>query len=121
MIDFLFDAIGDLWDNIEDMWDSISDTDLPSVPIDVEDMLLIGGAIYIANITASSIKDELRKRKDLPKNGTQVVFDDFFEKNGQTEISVKILDPKFKVVGKTTIKGKTCSGIYKGQILGYKD
>ena len=89
-------------DFFADMFDTVVDllTDPPSLPIDPSDVLLIGGAIYVANLTVSSIRDELRNRQELKAKGaTQVIIKDFINNNGYTEVSFAALNAQNKQVG----------------------
>ncbi|MBD5194925.1 MAG: hypothetical protein HDS71_08865 [Bacteroidales bacterium] len=117
MLDFLIDLIGDLFSDGADL---ISDTastvgDVVS-NIDLSDVLLIGSTIYVANLTVSSIKDELHNRQELKAKGAiQVIIKDFTNNKGYTEVSLAALNAQNKQVGTFSMKGRSCSGLYKGQ------
>lgn len=117
MLDFLIDLIGDLFSDGADLIGDAASTvgDVVS-NIDLSDVLLIGSAIYVANLTVSSIQDELRNRRELKAKGaTQVIIKDFINNNGYTEVSFAALNAQNKQVGTFSMKGRSCSGLYKGQ------
>ena len=117
MLDFLIKLLGDIFDWGGDAIESVGETvaDVAS-NIDLGDVLLIGSAIYVANLTVSSIKDELRNQKELKAKGaTQVIITDFINNNGCTVVSFAAVNSQNKQVGTFSMKGRSCSGLYKGQ------
>ncbi len=113
MIDFLLDIIGEIFDCGSNAIDTVVDV---ASNVDLGDVLLIGSAIYVANLTVSSIQDELRNRQELKTKGaTQVIIKDFINNSGYTEVSFTALNAQNKQVGTFSMKGCSCSGLYKGQ------
>ena len=113
MLDFLFDIIGEIFDWGSDAIDAVVDV---ASNVDLGDVLLIGSAIYVANLTVSSIQDELRNRRELKAKGaTQVIIKDFINNSGYTEVSFAALNAQNQQVGTFSMKGRSCSGLYKGQ------
>lgn len=113
MFDFIIDLISDIFDWGGDAVETVADV---VSSVDLGDVLLIGSAIYVANLTVSSIKDELRNRRELKAKGaTQVVIKDFINHNGCTEVSFAALNAQNIQVGTFSMKGSSCSGLYKGQ------
>lgn len=117
MLDFLIDLLGDLFESGSEIVESFGETVVDTVSnVDLSDVLLIGGAIYVANLTVSSIQDELRNRKELKAKGaTHVIIKDFINKSGYTEVSFAAMNAQGKQVGKFSMQGRTCSGLRKGQ------
>ena len=117
MLDFIFEILGDIFDWGSDAIEAVGDTVVDVANnIDLGDVLLIGSAIYVANLTVSSIKDELHNRQELKAKGaTQVIIKDFINNNGYTEVSFAALNAQNKQVGTFSMKGRSCSGLYKGQ------
>ncbi len=117
MIDFIIDILGELFDWGGDAIESVGETivDVAS-NVDLGDVLIIGSAIYVANLTVSSIQDELRNRRELKAKGaTQVIIKEFINNNGYTEVSFAALNAQNKQVGTFSMKGRSCSGLHKGQ------
>lgn len=117
MIDFIIDILREIFDWGGDAIEAVGDTvvDVAS-NVDLGDVLLIGSAIYVANLTVSSIQDELRNRRELKAKGaTQVIIKDFINNNGYTEVSFAALNAQNKQVGTFSMKGRSCSGLHKGQ------
>ena len=117
MLDFIFEILGDIFDGGSDAIEAVGDTVLDVTNnIDLGDVLLIGSAIYVANLTVSSIKDELHNRQELKAKGAiQVIIKDFTNNKGYTEVSLAALNAQNKQVGTFSMKGRSCSGLYKGQ------
>ena len=117
MIDFFLELLGDLFESGGEVIESVGETvgDVVS-NVDLGDVLLIGSAIYVANLTVSSIQDKLRNRRELKAKGaTQVIIKDFINNNGYTEVSFAALNAQNKQVGTFSMKGRSCSGLHKGQ------
>lgn len=113
MLDLIWEAIQALFDFGEGAIENIEEL---ANGVDLSDALLIGSAIYVANLTVSSIQDELKNRKELKAKGaTQAVIKDFLTNNGYTEISLDAFNAQNKQVGTFSMKSRSCSGIYKGQ------
>ncbi len=117
MLDFLIELFRDLFEGgseiVESVGDAVSDV---ATNADLGDVLLIGSAIYVANLTVSTIQDELRTRKELKAKGaTQVVIKEFIDKSGYTEVSFAALNAQNKQVGTFSMQGRSYSGLYKGQ------
>lgn len=113
MLDLIWDAIEALFDWGGDAIDTVAEV---ASNVDLGDVLLIGSAIYVTNLTVNSIKDELRNRQELKAKGaTQVVIKDFINQSGYTEVSFAALNAQNKQVGTFSMKGRSCSGLYKGQ------
>lgn len=117
MLDFILDILGDIFDWGGDAIESVGETVAEVASnVDLGDVLLIGRAIYVANLTVSSIKDELRNRQELKAKGaTQVIIKDFINSNGYTEVSFAALNAQNKQVGTFSMKGRSCTGLHKGQ------
>lgn len=117
MLDFLIELLGDLFEEGGEIIESVGDTVVDAVSnVDLSDILLISSAIYVANLTVSSIQDELRTRKELKAKGaTHVIIKDFINKSGYTEVSFAAMNAQGKQVGKFSMQGRSCSGLYKGQ------
>ena len=113
MLDLIWDAIEALFDWGGDAIDTVAEV---ASNVDLGDVLLIGSAIYVTHLTVNSIKDELRNRQELKAKGaTQVVIKDFMNQSGYTEVSFAALNAQNKQVGTFSMKGRSCSGLYKGQ------
>ena len=113
MLDFILEILGEIFDWGSDAIDTVVDV---ASNVDIGDVLLIGSAIYVANLTVSSIQNELRNRQELKAKGaTQVIIKDFINKSGYTEVSFAALNAQNKQVGTFSMKGRSCSGLYKGQ------
>lgn len=122
MIDFLIDLIGDLFsDGAEVIGDTVSTVSDVVSNIELGDVLLIGSVIYVANLTVSSIQDELRNRRELKAKGaTQVIIKDFLESHGCTVVSMDAYNAQNKKVGVLSMECRSYSGLYKGQKVAIK-
>lgn len=117
MIDFILEILSDIFDWGSDAIETVGETvvDVAS-NVDIGDVLLLGSAIYVTNLTVSSIRDELRNRRELKAKGaTQVIIKDFINSNGYTEVSFAALNAQNKQVGTFSMKGRSYSGLHKGQ------
>ena len=119
MFDIIFDFLGDALESLFDFGGDVADAvaDVAS-NVDLGDVLLIGSTLYVANLTVNSIQEELRGREDLKSKGvTNVVIKEFLEKNDDdcTVLSLDAFDASGNKVGNISMKGKSCSGLYKGQ------
>jgi protoheme ferro-lyase len=117
MLDFLIELLDDLINEGDEIVNSVSEIIVDTVSnINLDDIVLISSAIYVANLTVSSIQDELRNRKELKAKGaTNVIIKDFINKSGYTEVSFVAMNAQGKQVGKFSMQGRTCSGLHKGQ------
>lgn len=113
MLEFIWDIISDIFDWGGEVVETVADV---ASEIDLGDVLLIGSAIYVANLSVSTIRNELRNRHELKAKGaTQVVIKDFINKNGYTEVSFAALNAQNKQVGTFAMRGSSCSGLSVGQ------
>lgn len=113
MLDLILDAVEAIFGEGSDVMEALSGV---ADGVDIGDALLIGSAIYVANLTVSSIQDELRNRRELKAKGaTQVIIKDFINQNGYTEVSFAALNAQNKQIGTFSMKGRSCSGLHKGQ------
>lgn len=113
MLDLIWDAIEALFDWGAEAVDTVAEV---ASNVDLGDVLLIGSAIYVTNLTVNSIRDELKNRQELKAKGaTQVIIKDFINQSGYTEVSFAALNAQNKQVGTFSMKGRSCSGLYKGQ------
>lgn len=105
----MIELLGDLFEWIVGLFED------PPFPIpDPEEIvgvigtaLLIQGAIYVASLTADSIRSELSNRRELKNKGvTNVIIQDFIEKNGYTEISLAALNAQNQQVGTVNVASR---------------
>lgn len=117
MLDWLLevagDFLGDLFDSgAEVVGDLVSSVDIGEV---ISTGLLIAGAITVANLTESAIRNELNKRQELKNKGvTSAVITDFIQNNGYAEVTLAALNANNQQVGTVKMKAKSSSGINKG-------
>jgi len=125
MLDFLIDIIGEIFgsgaeDAIEEgiaaVTDAVTEVDWSSLIGDViSTSLLIAGAISVASITESAIREQLRNRAELKNKGVKsAVVKDFIEQAGYTEITLAALNAQNQQVGTFKMKAKSSSGVKKG-------
>lgn len=119
MFDFIIDIIEQIFDSTEGAIESVVETAVDVADnVDLGDVILIGSTIYVANLTVSSIKDELRKRQELKAKGvTRVIIGDFVKdhEDGCPVIHFNAYTAQNKQVGQFSMKGRSYSGLYKGQ------
>lgn len=117
----MLDLLGDL---IEGVIDFFSDGGGGEVIGDViaggfsvlSDALLIGSVVYVASLTADSIRSELSNRRELKAKGvTNVVIQDFINQSGYTEISLAALNAQNQQVGTVKMKTSGYTNVKKGQ------
>lgn len=119
MLDLILEALEAIFDWGGDAIDTAVDV---ASNVDLGDVLLIGSAIYVTNITVRSIQDELRNRKELKvKGATKVIVEDFFKNNGHTVVSLTALNDQNKRVGTLSMEGRSYSGLHKGQVIAIKN
>ena len=107
------DFLGDLFESgAEVVGDLESSVDIGEV---ISTGLLIAGAITVANLTESAIRNELNKRQELKNKGvTSAVITDFIQNNGYAEVTLAALNANNQQVGTVKMKAKSSSGIKKG-------
>lgn len=107
------DFLGDLFESsAEAVGDLVSSIDIGEV---ISTGLLIAGAITVANLTESAIRNELNKRQELKNKGvTSAVITDFIQNNGYAEVTLAALNANNQQVGTVKMKAKSSSGIKKG-------
>lgn len=107
------DFLGDLFESgAEVIGDLVSSVDIGEV---ISTGLLIAGAITVANLTESAIRNELNKRQELKNKGvTSAVITDFIQNNGYAEVTLAALNANNQQVGTVKMKAKSSSGIKKG-------
>lgn len=107
------DFLGDLFESGTDfVGDLVSSVDIGEV---ISTGLLIAGAITVANLTESVIRNELNKRQELKNKGiTSAVITDFIQNNGYAEVTLAALNANNQQVGTVKMKAKSSSGIKKG-------
>ena len=107
------DFLGDLFESgAEVVGDLVSSVDIGEV---ISTGLLIAGAITVANLTESAIRNELNKRQELKNKGvTSAVITDFIQNNGYAEVTLAALNANDQQVGTVKMKAKSSSGIKKG-------
>lgn len=121
MIELLGDFIewiGDLFDVSEGVTEVVGGgADILNIAFDVvSTALLIQGAVYVASLTVDSIRSELNNRRELKNKGvTNVIIQEFIEKNGYTEISLAALNAQNQQVGTVQMRTKGSSNVEKGQ------
>lgn len=117
MLEWLLEVAGDfLGDLFESgaavVGDLVSSVDIGEV---ISTGLLIAGAITVANLTESAIRNELNKRQELKNKGvTSAVITDFIQNNGYAEVTLAALNANNQQVGTVKMKAKSSSGIKKG-------
>ena len=114
----LIEWIGDLFDVSEGVTDVVGGgADILNIAFDVvSTALLIQGAVYVASLTVDSIRSELNNRRELKNKGvTNVIIQEFIEKNGYTEISLAALNAQNQQVGTVQMRTKGSSNVEKGQ------
>ena len=111
LLEVVGDFLGDLFESgAEVVGDLVSSVDIGEV---ISTGLLIAGAITVANLTESAIRNELNKRQELKNKGvTSAVITDFIQNNGYAEVTLAALNANNQQVG--TMKAKSSSGIKKG-------
>lgn len=119
MLDFIFEILGDIFDWDEGVIEPGGETFIDVIGnVDFGDVLLIGGAIYVANLSVDSIRDIIRNRQELKANGaTQVVIKKFFEERDGIKLDLVALNAQNQQVGKFSMRGNSSSGLYEGQII----
>lgn len=107
------DFLGDLFESgAEVVGDLVSSVDIGEV---ISTGLLIAGAITVANLTESAIRNELNKRQELKNKGvTSAVITDFIQNNGYAEVTLAALNANNQQVGTVKMKAKSSSGIKIG-------
>lgn len=117
MLDFIIEILGDIFDWGGDAIESVGKTVAEVASnVDLGDVLLIGSAIYVANLSVSSIRDKLRNRQELKAKGaTQVVIKKFFEERDGIRLDLVALNAQNQQVGKFSMKGNSISGLSEGQ------
>ncbi|MCH5176044.1 MAG: hypothetical protein J1F40_09165 [Prevotellaceae bacterium] len=114
----LIEWIGDLFDVSEGVTEVVGGgADILNIAFDVvSTALLIQGAVYVASLTVDSIRSELNNRRELKNKGvTNVIIQEFIEKNGYTEISLAALNAQNQQVGTVQMRTKGSSNVEKGQ------
>lgn len=114
----LFEWIGDLFDG-GDVIDSVVDGGAAVIgtAFDViSTALLIQGVVYVASLTADSIRSELSNRRELKDKGVQhvQVLQEFINQSGYTEISLAALNAQNKQVGTVRMQTKGYTNVQKG-------
>lgn len=113
MFDFILEILGDIFDWGGDAIDTVVDV---ASNVDLGDVLLIGSAIYVTNLTVNSIKDELRNRQELKAKGaTQVVIKKFFKERDGIMLDLVALNAQNQQVGKFSMRGNSVYGLSEGQ------
>lgn len=114
----LIEWIGDLFGVSEGVTEVVGGgADILNIAFDVvSTALLIQGAVYVASLTVDSIRSELNNRRELKNKGvTNVIIQEFIEKNGYTEISLAALNAQNQQVGTVQMRTKGSSNVEKGQ------
>lgn len=113
LLEVVGDFLGDLFESgAEVVGDLVSSVDIGEV---ISTGLLIAGAITVANLTESAIRNELNKRQELKNKGvTSAVITDFIQNNGYAEVTLAALNANNQQVGTVKMKAKSSSGIKKG-------
>lgn len=113
LLEIVGDFLGDLFESgAEVVGDLVSSVDIGEV---ISTGLLIAGAITVANLTESAIRNELNKRQELKNKGvTSAVITDFIQNNGYAEVTLAALNANNQQVGTVKMKAKSSSGIKKG-------
>lgn len=117
MLEWLLEVAGDFLSDLfegggEVVGDLVSSIDIGEV---LSTGLLIAGAITVANLTESAIRNELKNRQELKNKGvTSAVITDFIQNNGYTEISLAALNGNNQQVGTVKMRATSSSGIKKG-------
>ncbi len=116
MIDLLIEigaTIVDFFtDNGGEIIDGLSTIGIEEV---IATTLLVAGAIKVTELTEESIRNEIRRRKELTTKGAKgAVVLDFIKKNGKTTITLAALDAKNRQIGSFKMESNYCSDIKKG-------
>lgn len=113
ILEVVGDFLGDLFESgAEVVGDLVSSVGIGEV---ISTGLLIAGAITVANLTESAIRNELNKRQELKNKGvTSAVITDFIQNNGYAEVTLAALNANNQQVGTVKMKAKSSSGIKKG-------
>ena len=105
--------LGDLFESgAEVVGELVSSIDIGEV---ISTGLLIAGAITVASLTESAIRNELKNRQELKNKGvTSAVITDFIQSNGYVEVDLAALNANNQQVGTVKMRAKSASGIKKG-------
>ncbi len=113
MLDFILEILEDIFDWGSDAVETVVDT---ATTIDISDVILFSSAIWVANLTVSSIRDNLRSRQELKAKGaTQVIIKKFFDERDGIRLDLVALNAQNQQVGKFSMKGRSVSGLSEGQ------
>lgn len=117
MLEFLLECAGDLIESAgEFIGELFGEAGEVVSTINIGDVIattaLLGGAITVASLTESVIRNELSKRQELKNKGvTHAIVQDFVQSNGYTEITLAALNAQNQQVG--TVKMKAQSSYVK--------
>ena len=117
MLEFLLECAGDLIESVgEFIGELFGEAGGVVSTINIGDVIattaLLGGAITVASLTESVIRNELSKRQELKNKGvTHAIVQDFVQSNGYTEITLAALNAQNQQVG--TVKMKAQSSYVK--------
>lgn len=117
MLEFLLECAGDLIESVgEFIGELFGEAGEVVSTINIGDVIattaLLGGAITVASLTESVIRNELSKRQELKNKGvTHAIVQDFVQSNGYTEITLAALNAQNQQVG--TVKMKAQSSYVK--------
>ncbi len=117
MLEFLLECAGDLIESVgEFIGELLGEAGEVVGTINIGDVIattaLLGGAITVASLTESVIRNELSKRQELKNKGvTHAIVQDFVQSNGYTEITLAALNAQNQQVG--TVKMKAQSSYVK--------
>ena len=112
MLEWLLEVAGDF---LEGLFEWGAETGVDLIGEVVSTGLLIAGAITVANLTESAIRNELNKRQELKNKGvTSAVITDFIQNNGYAEVTLAALNANNQQVGTVKMKAKSSSSIKKG-------
>ena len=98
MLEFLLECAGDLIESVgEFIGELFGEAGEVVSTINIGDVIattaLLGGAITVASLTESVIRNELSKRQELKNKGvTHAIVQDFVQSNGYTEITLAALN-----------------------------
>ena len=113
LIDIAGEFLGELFEGgAEVIGDIASSIDIGEV---LSTGLLIAGAITVANLTESAIRNELNRREELKNKGiVSAVVTDFIQNNGYTYVTLAALNANNQQVGTVEMKARSSNGIKKG-------
>lgn len=117
MLEFLLECAGDLIESVgEFIGELFGEAGEVVSTINIGDVIattaLLGGAITVASLTESVIRNELSKRQELKNKGvTHAIVQDFVQSNGYTEITLAALNAQNQQVG--TVKMRAQSSYVK--------